>query len=269
MQGRSGMSVELESAGLDRLKSVTSIANMDPVYCKESDTIISIAKKMIASGHRSFPVLHKNSIVGIITIIDILNAFMREQNMNDAISAIMSRDIIFSDVNDTIGHTLQKFKFSRRGRFPIFSKGELKGVVTERDIVKHFAKVSFEMKVKELMTAKPFFITPTATIFECLKSVVNTRYRRLPIVSDKKLVGMITATDILDYLTKNNFHLPFLSKPIESIMIKKFFSVGQDEDISDAVSILKEKDIGGVPVVDDGKNLVGFITERDVLEEII
>jgi len=263
------MSVELESAGLDRLRGVTSIANMNPVYCKESDTILEIAKKMITSGHRSFPVMQKNSIAGIITIIDVLNAFMREQNMNDVVSTIMSRDIIFSDVNDSIGHTLQKFKFSRRGRFPILNKKELKGVVTERDIVKHFAKVNFGMKVKELMTTKPFFVPPSATIFECLKSVVNTRYRRLPIVSNKKLVGMITATDILKYLNENNFRLLSLSKPVESIMIQKFFSVGEDEDISDAVNILKEKDIGGVPVVDDSKNLVGFITERDVLEEVI
>jgi CBS domain-containing protein len=263
------MSVELEKAGLNRLQNITTIATMDAIHCKDSESIISVAKKILLSTHRSFPVMKKNSIVGIITIIDILNAFMREQNMNDSISTIMSRDVIYSNNYDTIVHTLQKFKFSRRGRFPILNKEKLVGIITERDIVKHFTKVSFGIPIKELMTTKPFFMQPSATIFECLKSVVNTRYRRLPIVSNKKLVGMITAADILKYLHSNNFNLLSLSKPVESIMIKNIFSVGEDEDISDAINIVKEKDIGGLPVVDEKNNLVGFITERDILEEII
>ena len=263
------MSIELEKAKLDRLQNVTTIANNAVVYCKDSDSIASAARKILSTGHRSFPIISKNSIVGIITIIDILNAFMREQNMNDSVSTIMSRDVIFSNASDSIGHTLQKFKFSRRGRFPVLNGGKAAGVVSERDIVKHFAKVDFGTKVGELMTIKPFFMQPSATIFECLKSTVNTRYRRLPIISGKKLVGMITATDILKYLSENNFQLSPLSKPVESIMIKKIFSVSEDEDISDAVNIMKEKDIGGLPVVDEKNNLVGFITERDVLEEII
>jgi len=263
------MSVELEKAGLDRLQDIATISTMNAVYCDDTENIISIAKKMLLSGHRSFPVIHKKSIVGIITIIDILNAFMKELNMNDPISTIMSRDVIYSSVEDSLGHTLQKFKFSRRGRFPIVNKGKLVGVITERDIVKHFAKVDFGIKIKELMTTKPFFMQPSATIFECLKSVVNTRYRRLPIISNKKLVGMITAADILKYLNENNFRLLSLSKPVESIMIKTIFSVMEDEGISDAINIMKERDIGGLPVVDEKNNLVGFITERDILEEII
>jgi acetoin utilization protein AcuB len=129
--------------------------------------------------------------------------------------------------------------------------------------------VNFGTKIRELMTTKPFFIQPSATIFECLKSVVNTRYRRLPVVLNKKLVGMVTAADILKYLNENNFKLLSLSKPIESIMIKNIFSVRGDEDISDAIDIMRDKDIGGLPVVDEKNSLVGFITERDILEEII
>jgi len=263
------MSIELEKAGLDRLQDITTISTMNAIYCEDTENIISVAKKMVLSNHRSFPVMHKKSIIGVITIIDILNAFMKELNLNDPISSIMSRDVIYSSVEDSLGHTLQKFKFSRRGRFPIINKEKLVGVITERDIVKHFTKVNFGTKIRELMTTKPFFIQPSATIFECLKSVVNTRYRRLPVVLNKKLVGMVTAADILKYLNENNFKLLSLSKPIESIMIKNIFSVRGDEDISDAIDIMRDKDIGGLPVVDEKNSLVGFITERDILEEII
>lgn len=189
--------------------------------------------------------------------------------MSEKISVIMNRDVIFCNATDPIGLILQKFKFSRRGGFPILSKKRLAGMVSERDFVKYFSNVDFGMKVEELMTRKPFFVKPDITILDCLKSIVNTRYRRLPVVQNHKLIGIETGTDILKYVSENEFSFSSLAKPIESIMIRDVISVAKEKDISDAIKKMKTKDVGGLPVIDDKNNLEGYITERDILEEIV
>lgn len=264
------MSIELEKSGLDRFQSVTRISNPNPTFCKESDKITDAVKKILATSHRRIPIVtRRHDVVGILSLMDILNAFLRRQNMADKVSTIMSRDVIFCNVEDPIGLILQKFKFSRRGGFPVLRNKKLVGMISERDFVKHFSNVDFGMKVEELMTRKPFFITSGITILDCLKSIANTRYRRLPVIKNSKLVGIEAGIDLLKYIKENGFSFSSLAKPIESIMIKDLISISGGKDISDAIKSMKTKDIGGLPVVDDKNNLEGFITERDILEEIV
>lgn len=262
--------IELEKTGLDRFQSVIRISKINPTFCKESEKITGTVKKILSTGHRRIPIINrKREVVGVVSLIDVLNSFLRRQNMADKISTIMSRDVIFCNAEDPIGLVLQKFKFSRRGGFPVLSKKKLVGMVSERDFVKYFSNVDFGVKVEELMTRKPFYVTPNITIFDCLKSIVNTRYRRLPVVKDSKLVGIETGTDILRYINENEFSFSSLAKPIESVMIKDVISISKGKDISEAIKKMKAKDIGGLPVIDEKNNLEGVITERDILEEIV
>lgn len=263
------MSVTLEKAGLNRLQKIADFVRLGPVYCKESNTIKEVVEEILKTGHRSFPTVSgKKHLVGIITIMDVLNAYLRKQNLDDKISTIMSRDVLFCNSNDTIGFVLQKFKLTRRGRFPILNNREVVGVVTERDFVKKFSNVKFGARVEEVMTVKPFFVKSDISIVDCLKSMVNTRYRRLPVVSNKKLVGIETVTDILKHLRNNEYNDVSLLEPLETIMITDVLSMTKDADVSEAIKIMISRDIGGLPVVDKENNLEGFVTERDVLEHI-
>lgn len=264
------MSMELEKAGLDRFQRIINIANKNPIFCKETDNIIVVLDSMLNTGHRRLPVVSKNQeVVGVISLMDILSAYLRKQKFSDSASTIMSRDVIFCNENDTLDQVLQKFKFSRRGGFPILKNRKLIGIITERDIVKHFSNVSFGMKIEDVMTKKPFFVNSNTSILDCLKSIVNTRYRRLPVVKNSKLIGVETGTDILNYLKENNYSEQSLMKPVESVMIRDVVSITRDKDILDAINLMRAKDVGGLPVVNENGMLEGFITERDILEEIV
>jgi len=264
------MSIELEKAGLDRFQSVTRISNQNPTFCKESDKITDAVKKILSTNHRRIPIVtRKHEVVGVLSLMDILDAFLRRQDMEEKVSAVMSRDVIFCNTKDTIGLILQKFKFSRKGGFPVLENKKLVGMVSERDFVRHFSNADFGMKIEELMTRKPFFISPNISILDCLKAIVNTKYRRLPVVKNSKLVGIEASIDLLKHVKESGFNFSSLANPIESIMIKDVISASKEKDISDAIKKMKAKDIGGLPVVDGKNTLEGFITERDVLEEIV
>jgi len=262
------MSVKLEDAGLDRFKRISEIANMHPVYCKEDSTIAETVEKMVQTNHRRIPITSSSGkLVGVLTTSDILDAFLKRENFNDKTSTIMVRDVVFCESDDTLDFVLQKFKLSRRGGFPIVENEKLVGVISERDFVKHFSNVNFGVKVGEIMTTKPFFISPNMSLFDCLKTLVNARYRRLPVVENGKLAGITTTADLIKYIHKNNYKQDAMDEPMDPVIIKSIYTVEKERDVSDAVRIMKEKDVGGLLVAKD-KKLEGIVTERDILEEI-
>lgn len=264
------MSIELERVGLSRNSNIVTIANLNPIYCKESEPIKNVADVILKTNHRRLPIVSKKSkLVGVVTITDLLDAFLRKLNFNEQVSAIMIRDVIVCNQTDTISDLLQRFKMSRRGGFPIVDKDKkLIGIVSERDLVKHFSNISFGIHVGEIMTKKPFVISRNISILDCLKSMVNTRYRRLPVVDGKDLVGMVTSIDLLRYVKNCNFKLNALDESLELVIIKNVITISKSDDVSNAIKIMKANDIGGI-LVTDVNTLEGIITEKDILQEII
>lgn len=271
MQGRIGViGIELEKSGLDRFSKLSTITKLQPVFAFENEDMQLIIKRMLESGHRRLPIVNKSkSLVGIITLMDFLDSFLRREDLKEPISKLMIRDIQHVDSEDTIGLLLQKFKISRRGGFPVTSNNKLEGMVSERDIVKHFDQTNFGFPVEAIMTRKPFFVHSHITILDCLKSMVNTRYRRLPIVTGRKLAGIVTAMDILKYIKDNDYNFVALQNPLADIIIENVLSAGKDHDVSDSIKIMQKKNVGGLPVVDDKGNLGGFVTERNIVEVIL
>jgi len=264
------MRIDLSLAGLDREQKIIQLAELNPTYCFENESIKEVVNKIIEKGHRRLPILSKDKkVVGIITTMDILGAFLRKQNFLDSISTIMNREVIFCDMNETLGNVLIKFKFSRRGGFPITKNGKLVGMISERDIIRKFTSVNFGITVEEVMTKKPFFINPNISVLDAIKSMVNTHYRRLPLVKDKKLVGIFTSADALSYLRQNDFNFSTLFVPVLPTFAKEVYYIEKNKDLLEAVKEMVIRDVGGLPVVDENKNLEGIITERDILEEIV
>ena len=106
--------------------------------------------------------------------------------------------------------------------------------------------------------------------------MVRNNLRRIPVVEEDKLVGIVTSTDILRFFgdkemfasMTSNSGLDVLKRQISDI-VKPNISVTESYvKLGDLCDLLAEKNIGGVPVVDDNK-LVGIITERDILNAVL
>ncbi len=82
-------------------------------------------------------------------------------------------------------------------------------------------------------------------------------------------MGIVTGIDFLKHIRGKDLNTSNFKTPIGPIVINYIFSISKEKDVSDAIKIMKTKDIGGIPVIDKNNTLEGIITERDVLEEIV
>jgi signal-transduction protein with cAMP-binding, CBS, and nucleotidyltransferase domain len=79
------------------------------------------------------------------------------------------------------------------------------GIITERDFVKRVCaddKRSSEVKISELMSKIQTFAQPDTPVDVAVQRMINNRIRRLPVISDGKVIGIITVTDLAKELRR-------------------------------------------------------------------
>ena len=100
--------------------------------------------------------------------------------------------------------------------------------------------------------------------------MTENRIRQLPVVGEGALLGIITDRDIRSFLAQSALVGPeerakALRTKVSDIMTAEPVTLAPDDDLREAVELLIEEKIGGVPVVDEAEGLVGIITYVDVL----
>jgi acetoin utilization protein AcuB len=126
------------------------------------------------------------------------------------------------------------------------------------------------MKVVDVMTRDPLSVTPSETVAQAEELMAENRIRQLPVVNDHALVGIITDRDLRSFLSGSLLSTPearekALDTKVGDLMTTHPLTVSSDDELQDAVEILVEEKIGGIPVVDEAEGLVGIVTYVDVL----
>jgi CBS domain-containing protein len=188
----------------------------------------------------------------------------------------MTQDVVSVRTSAKIGEAIGRMKESNLGGLPVVDdEGSVKAIITERDIVNLFADRTSGVKVAELMSEKVVTALPKTTIFEAERTMATQGFRRLPIVSDGRVVGIITAMDIVRFFgcgeafayLRSGTIIQVLNNPALEIASKTVVTVEPDLDVGQAAKVMREKNIGAMPVV-QGERLVGIVTERDFFKII-
>jgi acetoin utilization protein AcuB len=107
----------------------------------------------------------------------------------------MSRNVVSVEPQQTVEDVRQLFKRRRIRQAPVQEKNRLVGIITDRDV--RSAKTA-TAKVANVMTAKPFIISPDASVDEAARMLRTYKIGALPVVAEKRLEGILTASDVLD-----------------------------------------------------------------------
>lgn len=129
------------------------------------------------------------------------------------------------------------------------------------------------MVVGKRMTRNPVTITVDTPVADAQRVMRREKVHRLPVVDKKKgLVGIVTEKDLLyaspsPASTLDIHEMTYLLSKltVEKVMTKHIVTATSDTVLEEAARIMVDNDIGGLPIVDDGK-LVGIITESDIFK---
>ena len=116
---------------------------------------------------------------------------------------IMEKNVITIDINETANNAANQMKENDISFLVIIENGKPIGVVSERDFVQKLCinnQNSSDVKISDIMSYKFRWVNTTTKIEDAIQKMLNNNIRRLLVLDDEKLVGVITQTDLASYL---------------------------------------------------------------------
>jgi acetoin utilization protein AcuB len=129
--------------------------------------------------------------------------------------------------------------------------------------------------VRDWMSANPVTIGPKTNLHDAHKLMRERHVRRLMVVENGNLTGIITLGDVQEAepssaTSLSIFELNYLlaKLTIDEIMTRKVITIHADATVREAARLMLDNEIGGLPVM-DGDKLVGIITESDIFRILV
>jgi CBS domain-containing protein len=270
-----------------------AVASREVVTMPPTTSIINAIRTMTQNGFRRIPVTDAgtNRLEGIVTSVDIIdflgggskNLLVEERYRGNLLAAINSqvREIMQEEVvsikdNAGIDAAIKAMLEHNTSGLPIVdSANRVVAICTEKDLIRFAAGITSTETVSQYMSRKVKTTPPDTTIGEAARIMIENGFRRIPLINNGKIIGMVTASDIMhflgkgsafDKLTTGNIHEAF-DEPVLSLVSKGAVKISPDKDMGEAAQIMIDNNIGSLPVM-EGDFLVGIITERDFLRSI-
>jgi CBS domain-containing protein len=126
---------------------------------------------------------------------------------SNRVKDVMAREPMMVDSNRTVKETAIAMDRSGHGCLLVTSEGKVVGIITERDLVRRALTKGGTMsrtRIKNIMSVPLIVVDPETSIEQAAKVMAQHKIRRLPVVGENGLTGLITITDIARYLTQRS-----------------------------------------------------------------
>jgi CBS domain-containing protein len=282
--------VEFASHIVEQEGEVMAIATRDVISVPPTRTIQAAVEQMTSCGFRRLPVTDAGTkkLRGIVTSGDVISLLgggdtsrlVVEKHhgnliaaLNESVRAIMTQSVVTLPDTARIREAVDTIVTKKIGGLPVVDKqGVLTGIVTERDVLRVLASGRSTLHVEDVMSGSLRVTAPDCPISTVTHDMMKYHFRRLPVVSDDVLYGIITATDLMRYLgsrevfarmtTGNVAEVTAL--PIRTLIAGELTTTTPEKSINEAAREMLEKNIGALPVIEDSR-LIGLVTEFDLV----
>jgi len=112
---------------------------------------------------------------------------------------VMVTNVVTVDVGVNVRKAVERMNNQEIGCLVVLEKGNFAGILTERDVLKRVvaeARNPEKTLVGDVMSKPLIVVDPDASLEEALELMFEKRVKKLTVVKDKELVGLITMTDI-------------------------------------------------------------------------
>ncbi len=175
---------------------------------------------------------------------------------NIIIEDVMIREVASAELPGSRDEVLEILKTKHISGVPIVKNGELLGIVTRTDLLKN----PEEEQIALIMTRNPITISPEKSIAEAARLILENNIRRLPVVENSKLSGILTIADIVGEIAKMN-----ITTPISDYLGNNVVSVWTETPINVVGALMELADVKAVPLLDSSLALVGVASDKDLI----
>ncbi|KAF5420207.1 MAG: CBS domain-containing protein/CBS domain-containing protein [Candidatus Methanocomedens sp.] len=286
--------VDFKSRVSNNQGDILAIASKNIVTLPPTTNIMGTVKTMLKYGFRRVPIADAgtNRLVGIITsldIVDFLGGGLRHNivknrykgnlaaAINEDVREIMKKDVVSLGVNDNISSAIKTMIEKNIGGIPIVDDDNVVvGIVSERDFVRTVADITTSKSVNKYMSNKVVTASPDISVGEATRTMIEKGFRRIPIVKEDVLLGIVTASDVMRYLGSGEIFQKLMTGdvsdafqvPLKSLILRDIVWTNSGIDIGEAAALMLKNKVGALPIIDDGE-LCGILTERDIIKALV
>jgi CBS domain-containing protein len=195
----------------DAPKLVKELLGRKPVVASPDDSTVMAAVDLTSREIGSLPVVEDGKLVGILTEMDLLRVYWEMcspggglKGLHEPIADLMVENPLTITPETTLGEVEELEEKRRIRHFPVLSGEALVGVLSNRDLRRaRGQRLADDTAVFELMTPDPFTLPPTDSLLHASGKFLDEKISALLIAEEKKLVGILTVTDLLNHCIPN------------------------------------------------------------------
>ena len=183
----------------DLLKMAVAVVMSSPVETVPSNFSVLEASRIMEAKHiKRLPVMSENNLVGIVTQTDLAQALTYYGTWRD-VGEIMSKNVCGIERKSSVAKAATIMSSRHISSIMVMEGDQAVGILTERDILRRviaLQKNPHHVKTEEVMSSPVLGVSPSLSVFSASKTMENMNIRRLVIIEDKKLYGIVTQSDI-------------------------------------------------------------------------
>jgi CBS domain-containing protein len=285
--------LQFDSRHAKHISELLGAASPDVVTVPPTTTIMGAIKTMTFYGFSRLPIADAGTkrLMGFVTsvdIVDFLGGGLRHNllqekyggNIFTAINAdireIMSDKLTYASDSASLNDVLNLMYEKNVGGLPIVDEDtRIKAIITEEDFVRFCRGLDTGLAVETFMSPNVVTAPAQTTIEKMTRMIIQKGFRRMPVVQDGVLMGMVTASDIMKYLGSGAAFEKVvtgdigevMNQPVKSLIKRSLLTTEKKVDLGQAARKMLDSDIGSLPVMDKG-SLVGILTERDYVRAL-
>jgi PAS domain S-box-containing protein len=183
-----------------------------------------------------------------------------------SVADVMSRNVATISPDETVVSAARMMSDRKISCLAVMDNGNVAGILTETDMLRRVArngKRFYQTKLDQIMSCPVESIPPDISVLRASEIMAEKCIRRLPVVQEDELVGIVTQTDLVRSLTSYG-----LWKDISEVTNRNVACIQTAASVAEAAKIMTAQKTSCIVAL-DGDEAVGVLTEKDMLRRVV
>jgi len=172
------------------------------------------------------------------------------------VSDFMTTEVVSVEIPGNRDDVLKILKRTGISGVPVLKDRKLVGIITRKDLLRK----ADETQLGLLMTPRPATVAPDASIEEAARALIQQNVRRLPVVEDEELVGILSVADLISALAQLR-----IKDEIKGLYTSQTYALWEETPLPLVARIMEISGFEAIPILDAESRLQGIISERDLI----